>query len=129
MKNCSAYRPEGLPARRAEAAGSRHQRTFAFGWFIGGAFARGLLLAVTYRLGITSLAVGAGFGCRFRLGDAAAQARFVSAQFAELLLAFLNGGFEAGERLFTLVARLLKLGLLRFLLVNQRLLLALFLSR
>jgi hypothetical protein len=70
---------------------------------------RGFLLAIAHGLRFAGFAIGARFGRRFRLGDTTAQARFVSPHFAELLLTLLNGGFQAGEGLFTLVARLLQL--------------------
>ena len=127
MQDRTANGPVSLTTRGAEAAGTRHQGTFIFSRFVGGAFPGGFLLLITHRLRFARFFFGARFGRGFCPGNAVTQSGFVGAHFAQLALSCLDRGLQPGERLLTLIAGLLKLLLLRLLIVEQRLLLALFL--
>ena len=127
MQRRPANWPECLTTRRTQATSSGHQRFFAFGRFVGGAFARRFFLAVANRLGLTHFSFSTRFRRGFRTGNAVTQTGFVGAQLAQLLLTLLDGRLQPCQRLFTLVQRLGQLRLLCTLLIQQRLLLALFL--
>lgn len=127
MQRGAANGPECLAAWRTQTAGTRHQRFLTVCGLVRGAFAGGLFLAITYRFRLACFSFGTGFGGRLGTGNAVTQTGFVGAQFTELLLALLNGGFQPGEGFLTFVTRLFKLRLLGALFIQQRLLLTLLL--
>ncbi|BFO12618.1 hypothetical protein GGER_51280 [Serratia rubidaea] len=129
MQGVAAYRPVGLTVRPPQAAGARHQRTFAFARLVAGAGFLRLLLFLAYFLayagGFTRFALGTGAGLAFGAGDFVAQAAFVLAQFTQALLIFFQRAFQGAQGFLTRAARLLQLLLLGLLFAQQGFLLLL----
>ena len=117
MQRRPANWPECLTARCAQTTGTGHQRFFAFGRLVGGAFARRFFLAVANRLGFARFTFSTRFRRGFRTGNAVTQTGFVGAQLAQLLLTLLDGRLQPCQRLFSLAQRLGQLLLLGALLI------------